>query len=91
MQQRGKRAPTTIVLLLETMLWNPLLAAATVGIQEWNRKYFLCGPCRGVILETTVATQSIESQSVKRRLGGWCEMAASPAVSQFIVSLWSEH
>jgi hypothetical protein len=24
----------------------------------------------------------VKSQSVKKRLGGWCEMAASPAVSQ---------
>jgi hypothetical protein len=38
---------------------------------------FLCGPCRGVTLTTIAAIQSVESQSVKRRLGGWYEMAAS--------------
>jgi hypothetical protein len=28
----------------------------------------------------TGASQLVESQSVKRRVGGWCEMAASLAV-----------
>jgi hypothetical protein len=34
---------------------------------------------------TTVATQLVESQPVKRRLGGWCEMAVSLGVSQLSV------
>jgi hypothetical protein len=36
---------------------------------------------KGVIRKTIWATQSVESQPVKRRLGGWCEMAASLRVS----------
>jgi hypothetical protein len=44
----------------------------------------LC-PCKGVIRKTIGATQFVESQPVKRRLGGWCEMAASQEVSQLRV------
>jgi hypothetical protein len=38
-----------------------------------------------VIRKTTGTTQLFESQPVKRRLGGWCEMAASLGVSQLRV------
>jgi hypothetical protein len=41
---------------------------------------FLRGPCREVMNETRFRVLLIESQSVKRRLGGWCEMAASLGV-----------
>jgi hypothetical protein len=47
----------------------------------------MLGPCKGVIRKTDRATQLVESQPVKRRLGGWCEMAASPGVSQLTENL----
>jgi hypothetical protein len=59
-QRRGKNV-SILELLLETVLWNPLLAAATVGLQQLKRGCFLCGPCRGVILKTTGATQLVVS------------------------------
>jgi hypothetical protein len=37
MQQRGKHASTTIELLLETVLCNPLIGSATVGLHQWKR------------------------------------------------------
>jgi hypothetical protein len=36
----------------------------------------------GYITRTPAELQLIESHSVKRRLGGWCEMAASLGASQ---------
>jgi hypothetical protein len=54
---------------------------------------FLHGPCQGVVLKKTGLVQSVqwssvleavkkrvESQPMKRRLGGWYEMAASLGV-----------
>jgi hypothetical protein len=47
----------------------------------------MLGPCKGVIRKTNGATQLVESQPVKRRPGGWCEMTASQEVSQLTESL----
>jgi hypothetical protein len=53
----------------------------TIQLQcKWG--CFLCGLCRGVKKNTTGEIQfscqlSVESQPVKRRLGGGCEMDAS--------------
>jgi hypothetical protein len=41
----------------------------------------LCGPSLRVTLRTADATQLVESQPVKRRLGNSCDMAASLGVS----------
>jgi hypothetical protein len=43
---------------------------------------------RSVPRETIGATQLTESQSVKRRLGDWCEMVASLGVSCQLRSVW---
>jgi hypothetical protein len=53
----------------------------TVQLQS-KRGCFLCGPCRGVKKKIIGAIQfscqlSVESQTLKRRLGGWYEIAAS--------------
>jgi hypothetical protein len=41
-------------------------------IEEWR---FRCGPRREIILKTR-CQWSVESQPVKRTLGGWCEIVA---------------
>jgi hypothetical protein len=41
-----------------------------------EKQCFRCGPLRGVILKTSYQWSG-ESQPVKRRLGGWCEMDTS--------------
>jgi hypothetical protein len=38
---------------LEIVLYNQLLASATVWLQQWKRGCFLYGPFRGVVLKTT--------------------------------------
>jgi hypothetical protein len=65
----------------ETLLCN---GAVNIPLQQQSYCWKWClllSPCKGVIRKTTGATQSVESQPVKRRLGGWCEMATSLEVS----------
>jgi hypothetical protein len=42
---------------------------------------FLHDPCGEVVLMSIGAIQLVESQPVERRLGGWCELAASLGIS----------
>jgi glucose-6-phosphate dehydrogenase assembly protein OpcA len=59
--------------------------AATVAVQRLGKHAsktieelcFLRGPCREVISKMIFITESVDAQAVKRRLGGWREMAAS--------------
>jgi hypothetical protein len=54
-------------------------ATATWGNNKIVGRGFLCGPCRGYI------TRCYDYESLEtavRRVGGWCEMAASLGVSQ---------
>jgi hypothetical protein len=49
-------------------------------IEYLSETCFLIVPCKVVIRKTIGVTRSVESQPVKRRLGGWCAMAASLGV-----------
>jgi hypothetical protein len=73
-------------LLFKTVLCNPLLGSCNSWTTTMEMGVFLCGPCQGVILKTAEVTQLVKSHPVKRRLGGWCEMATSLGVSQLSVS-----
>jgi hypothetical protein len=85
MQERGKHASTTIELLLETVSFNPLLGSCN----NWPTTMEI-----GVFSSWFVPRSYLEDnwgyprscqftwKPVKRRLGGWCEMAASLGGSQ---------
>jgi hypothetical protein len=77
MQRSVKHAYTITELLMENVLCNPLLGSCNSWTTEWKRVCCICDSCREVILKTTGVSQLVESKPVKRRLGGWYEMAAS--------------
>jgi hypothetical protein len=57
----GKHAPTTVELLLEMVLCNPLLGSCNSSTTTMETGFFLCGPCQGVIWKTIGATQLVVS------------------------------
>jgi hypothetical protein len=57
------------------MIANKCFVFTTLGLM-W------AVPTRGYIKRTPIELQSLERQAVKRRLGGWCEMAARLRICQ---------
>jgi hypothetical protein len=84
MQQRGKHTSTTIKLLLEIVLCNPLLGTCNSWTTTMENGVFSMCSVPWSYLEDTGATQLVFS-SKSLGLGGWCDMAASLGLSQLSV------
>jgi hypothetical protein len=82
MQWHGNHAPTTVDLLLETMLRNPLLGRCNSWTTTMETRVFSMWSLLRSYHDNwgRPSELSVESQLVKRRLGGWFEMTASLGV-----------